>query len=270
MARSGLWGYRAAMLRIIPVVVALVGCGPEQVDAPPTLDEFLHISWQAYAAEDFEMLGSETVAVDPTLKNEDFAMKGNFSDITAEEAALVELEWDADVSETTGFYVVAGIGCTPAQMEEVLTSLKQDEIYSSYTAYERTYTTDSDAFFAGDTDILYWETTYSVDTVIAGQYTMSIIGGVQRIEGYFDDPIYVTRTFAPNPATTSSEELHFEQDYQIEVFFPRDGGYVHTYGMWRQFGISADGNQDDPLIHDIILNAMEDYFENTTEYCATL
>lgn len=235
----------------------------------PTLDEFLHSAWTGYSAENLAGIGEKTVLIDATLNGDEFALVGNFSDITAAELALVELGWAPDAAAATGFYVVDTIGCTAAQLETVLTSLEQDEIYHSYTAYERNYTSDGDAFFAGEADFLHWETTYSVD-VFVGQYTMSTVGGVQRLNGYFDDPIYVTRTFAPNPADSSSEDLHFEQDYQIGVFFPRDGTYVHTYAMWRQFGTTADGDQDDPLIHDIIINAMEDYFENTTEFCSTM
>ena len=257
------------MLHTAFVMLPFAACVPEQEDAPPTLDEFLHTAWQGYAAEDHDLLGSETAALDPTLNDDEFAMRGNFTDISSDELGLVDLEWEPNPADATGFYVVDTVGCTQSQIEFVLTTLEQDEIYSSYTEYERNYTTDGDAFFAGDTDVLYWETTYTVDAVIF-RYTMSIVGGVQRIDGYFDEPIYVTRTYAPNPADCEGEDTHFEQDYQIEVFFPRDGSYVHTYAMWRQFGLSADGNQDDEIIHNSILTAMEDYFDNTTEYCSTM
>lgn len=258
------------MLRCAFVLLTTVACAPEQEDAPPTLDEYLHTSWQGYAAEDLAGMGEDTLAVDPVLPSSGFVMAGNFSDISADEVALVALDWEPDPEAATGFYVVDRIGCTEAQIEQVLTSLNQDEIYSSYTAYQRDYTTDSEAFFSGETDVLYWETTYSVGIPLIGDYTMHVIGGTQRILGAYDEAIYVTRTYAPSPAEVTGDGLHFEQDYQIEVFFPRDGEYVHVYGMWRQFGISEEGTQDDDLIHNSILSAMEDYFGNTTEYCATL
>lgn len=243
----------------------------EDTPAPPTLDEFMHLAWQHYAAEDFTAMAEATVAVSSTFDPGEFPLQGTFSDLSEEEAGLVDVEWDADPSKATGFYVVDVLDCSDSELEKALTNLHQEEVYpENYTAYERTYTTDDEAYFSGESPILYWDTTYSVTIPIFGGYTTSIHGGLQRIEGEWDTPAYATRTWAPNPADCEKEEMHFEQDYQIEVFYPSSGGVVHVYGMWRQFGVTQDSDQDDPVITSTILDAMHDYFDNTSTYCASL
>ena len=249
----------------------LFACGPEKLDAPPTLDEFMHQAWALYAAEDLSGMAEATLAVDAIFDPAEFPLQGTFSDLTREEADLVNVAWDADPAAATGFYVVDTIDCSDSELEDALTNLDQEEVYpDNYTAYERTYTTDSNAYFSGESPFLYWDTDYTVAIPLVGGYSTSIHGGVQRVEGEWSTPAYATRTWAPNPADCENDDMHFEQDYQIEVFYPSSAGVIHVYGMWRQFGLSPDSDQDDDLITNTILSAMRDYFANTSEYCATL
>ncbi|MBM4368842.1 MAG: hypothetical protein FJ102_21690, partial [Deltaproteobacteria bacterium] len=44
----------------------------EDTPAPPTLDEFMHLAWQHYAAEDFAAMAESTVAVASTFDHEEF------------------------------------------------------------------------------------------------------------------------------------------------------------------------------------------------------
>jgi hypothetical protein len=264
---------RSSLLDVLRVVALIpaAACAPEQAPAPPSLDQFIHDAWRMYAEEDLAGIAAEAAVVSETFDQAEFPLAGTFSDMTADEFGLVELEWDADPTDATGFYVVDDMDCSSAETQVALTKLEQMEVYpDNYTAYEREYTTDDAAFFADESDILYWDTTYTVAIPIIGNYTMSIHGGAQRLDGQWDSPGFSTRTWAPNPAVTDPEDLHFEQDYQIEVFFPGGEGMIHVYGMWRQFGLNADSTQDDELIRNTILSAMEDYFDNTAEFCATL
>ncbi len=257
--------YRAAMLLLL-----LTACvDPHETPAPPTLDEFLHQTWVAYAADDLATLGSLTALEAPTLDAAEFPMQGTYTDLTADEAALVALEWDADPAAATGFFLVDTLDCSADELMDALTNPEQGEVYpGNYTSYQRDFTTDFDAFIAGDTDILTWDTTYGVDIVV-GAYDTFVHGGAFRLD--VDGEVgFATRTWAPNPATTESPDLALDQDYQIEVYFPNDEGMVHVYGMWRQFQLDEATTQDNPDLGNVILSGMKGYFDDTSVYCQGL
>ena len=253
------------------LLTALLACvDPHETPAPPTLDEFLHQAWVGYAGDDGAGLGALTAVVAPTLDPAEFPMQGTYSDITSEEAALVALEWEADPSAATGFFLVDTLDCSSDELMNALTNPNQDEVYTgNYTAYEREFTADLDDFLNDDIDTLSWDTTYSVDLGPFGAYDTFVHGGAIRldIEGEVG---FATRTWAPNPAITATEGLALSQDYQIEAYFPGDGGMVHVYGMWRQFQLSADSTQDNPDLGNIILSGMNGYFDDTSVYCRSL
>ncbi len=242
---------------------------PHETPAPPTLDEFLHQAWVEYAAEDLVTLGELTTTEAPTLDSADFPMQGTYTDLTVDEAALVAVEWDADPADATGFFLVDTLDCSSDELMDALTNPDQPEVYpDNYTAYSREFTSDIDAFLAGDADTVTWDTNYSVDIVL-GQYDTFVHGGAFRIE--VDGEIgFATRTWAPNKAVTESEDVALDQDYQIEVYYPAEGGMVHIYGMWRQFQTNDQSTQDNPDLAGIILLGMKGYFDDTSTYCASL
>ena len=253
------------------LLTALLACvDPHETPAPPTLDEFLHQTWVDYAASDVARLGELTELEAPTLDPAEFPMQGTYSDITAGETALVALEWEADPSAATGFFLVDTMDCSSDELMTALTNPNQDEVYTgNYTAYEREFTADIDDFLGGEIDILTWETTYTVDLGPFGAYDTFVHGGAIRLD-IDGETGFATRTWAPNPATTATEGLSLSQDYQIEVYFPGDGGMIHVYGMWRQFQLNAESTQDSPDLGNIILSGMNSYFDDTSVYCASL
>lgn len=253
------------------LLALLVGCpNPQDTPAPPTLDEFLHQSWSLYADTDLDGLGALTTTEAPTLDPAEFPMKGSYTDLTDEEFAQVAVEWDADPAAATGFYLVDTLDCSLDELQDALTNPHQEEVYpTNYTAYQRDFTSDMDAFQAGDADTVTWETHYTVNIPLYGAYSTFVNGGAFRIE-VDGQTGFATRTWAPNPAESDSEGLALDQDYQIEVYYPGETGMVHVYGMWRQFQISDETDQDDPSLGGLILNGMEGYFDDTSTYCASL
>ena len=262
---------RLALPLPVLLLAASFGCAdPNSAPAPPTLDEFLHSAWALYAAEELDGIATQTEAVKPTLDSAEFPMSGTFTDLDDDEVGLVELEWDADPAKATGFYLVDTLDCSVDELEDALTNPHQEEVYpDNYTAYNREFTSDIDAFHAADTDIAEWETTYSVAIPLYGNYSTFVHGGAFRIE-VDGDASFATRTWAPNPATSDTEGLALDQDYQVEVYYPGDGGMIHLYAMWRQFQINDDTTQDNDALHNLILSGMKGYFDDTSTYCASL
>ncbi len=257
------------MLRGMTLLTLFACADPNQAEAPPSLDEFLHAAWVDFATEDRAALGDLTTLFAPTVDTAEFPMNGTFSDLTAEEAALVDVEGSPDPAEAAGFYLVDAVDCDHDALVDALTNPDQTEVFpESYEAYARTYDTDLDAFIAGDTDVVWWHTTYTVD-VFVGVYTASIRAGAQRFE-VDGAPGYATYTWAPAPAETEDPTLRLDQDYQIEVYWPDGDQHVHAYGMWRQFQTNDETDQDTEIIRNLIIDAMKDYFANTSAYCQTL
>jgi hypothetical protein len=253
------------------VSLLLIGClSPDAAPAPPTLDEFLHAAWTDYASVDLAAIAELTTTFSPTLEPADFPLQGDYSDLTDGEFALVDVEWDADPADASGFYLVDTLDCSSDELVVALTNPHQDEVFpDNYTAYQRDFTGDLDAFLAGDTDVLTWDTTYSVDIPIAGAYTTFVHGGALRLDLDGEEG-YATRTWAPNPADSVEESTRLDQDYQIEVYFPGDGGMIHAYGMWRQFQLNPETTQDSDIIRALILDGMKVYFDDTSTFCAGL
>lgn len=261
----------AATLRAMATLLLLAGClSPDAAPAPPTLDEFLHASWVDYAAEDLAGLGELTAEFSATLDPAEFPLQGDYSDLTHEEFELVAVEWEADPADAAGFYLVDTLDCSPAELADALTQPDQRLVFpDNYTDYHREFLDDLDSFLAGETDIVRWDTTYSVDIPIAGAYTTFVHGGAYRISVDGEEG-FATRTWAPNKAVSDEEATKLDQDYQIEVYFPGDGGMIHAYGMWRQFQINPDTTQDSDIIRALILDGMKGYFDDTSTYCAGL
>lgn len=251
------------------LALTLLACAdPNQAEAPPSLDEYLHESWTLFATEDREGLGALTDAYAPTVDPADFPMNGTFSDLTEEEAALVEVVGSPDPALAAGFYLVDYVDCDEPHLVDALTNPDQTEVFpSSYEAYERTYDTDLDAFVAGDTDVVWWRTTYTVDIVFA-IYTASIRAGAQRFPLADGSVGYATYTWAPEPAVSDDPDVALDQDFQIEVYWPGpDDNHVHAYGMWREFRLNETDDQDTTTIRNVIIDNMKKYFTNTSVYC---
>ncbi len=252
-------------------LLLLTGClSPDAAPAPPTLDEFLHSTWVNYASEDLEALAELTISFGATLDAEEFPLQGDYSDLTQEEFLLVDVEWDANPKDAAGFYLVDTLDCSSAELMDALIQPDQRLVFpDNYTDYQREFTTDRDSFLAGDTDIVTWDTTYAVEIPIAGAYRTFVHGGAMRLDVDGEEG-FATRTWAPNPADSDEEATKLDQDYQIEAYFPGDGGMIHAYGMWREFQINPDTTQDSDIIRALILDGMKGYFDDTSAYCAGL
>jgi hypothetical protein len=243
------------------VITALLACKPDV--APADLDALLHAFWQDYeVGADTELIEAVRAAPE-TLP--DVPSDGTFSDPTDEDMEDTELTRDVDLSKTRGMWAVGEIGCSEAQIEEVLYWRDQDDLYE-YVAYERAYTSDADAFMAGETDVLTWDTTYTASVPLVGEYTAFIHGGMRRVlDG--GDTYYFSRTFMPEAAETDGGGVEFDQDYQIEIYWPSGNGVVHLFGMWRYFKAGAVGDTDDDSVVNLMLGGLHDWDDDTSKVC---
>ena len=70
-------------------------------------------------------------------------------------------------------------------------------------------------------------------------------------------------------AETVGDDAHFEQDYQIEVYFERKNGEMfHLYAIWRQADFGGTFTTDNEGFQRLMLNNLADWDDSTEELCA--
>lgn len=247
----------------------LVACAPPET-ATREFDELMHFFFAHY--ED----GSDEDLLDAADEIARFVTaergKGTFSDLTEEEQDTVPMDWDPDPADARGLYVTAESECTFEQVERVLASDEQDVLYAgNYTAYQRDYLPDAsayDSYMAGDTDTLSWQTFYSVDIIGTGAYSTMVYSGQRRVTGA-DRDLVVSRTWMPSPAECE-DDTTFEQDYQLDAWWTRDGGTANAFAQWRELAIGPNPEQslDDDTIATLVLGGLQGFQDDTEAICA--
>jgi hypothetical protein len=197
----------------------------------------------------------------------DVPIEGTLSDLTADEAAAAGAP-DVDPSIAVGLFSVGLVGCTPDEMERILFSTDQNELYpTNYTGYTRDYTSDKAAYEAREANALTWDSTYSVSIPLTGDYTADILGGVHFVADDAEGPYLLSTTVMPVPAVTDPPELVFDVDLQLEVFFPHDDGVIHFFGMWRNIDMPSGFGTDSEIGVTLILGGLHDWDDATTAIC---
>jgi hypothetical protein len=136
----------------------------------------------------------------------------------------------------------------------------------NYLAYARAYTTDVEAYVARDARAIRWDTDYTVQ-IGPWQYRSAVLGGAHRTPDGDDGPYLLSSTVMIEPAEAVEGDVVFDVDYQIEVFYPHEGGMVHAFGMWRSFAVGDLSTEDDGVA-DLILGGLQGWDADTTAICA--
>lgn len=243
------------------MILLLLSCAKPET-APRDLDALIHAFWGFYEEGTDDEVVAAMIELDAIVEED--PTKGTYSDLEKEEAAIVDVEWNADPGDATGVEVTSAIDCTLDEAEKILASDEQDELYpDNYDTYEREYITSIDDYFAGDVDTVEWETTYGATVPIAGSYTTFVHAG-QRRASTSDGTVILARTWMPNPAEATSDDLRFLQDYQIDVWWERGDSTANLFATWRQFEF---GDLDPDYVVNLALGGMQGFQEDTEKIC---
>jgi hypothetical protein len=256
--------------RVLPAAILLACTACKGVDpAPEDLEGLLHYLWNKYPE------GSDAELVD-ALENLHLAiggadledtLDGGTESLTTEEVALAGLDREVDPSEAVGLYIADPFPCDLDTAEAILISTEQDVLYDVFDDYERHYTTDLDAYLERQSATLLWEVTYTTSIPLAGPYTAELDAGVRRIE---DSPLgdfLLTRSVLVEPAEFDDPGPVFDQDYRIELYYaPRSGTVIHVEALWRNMHAGL-ANTDSEAVQRFILNSLEDWDDQTAQWC---
>jgi len=253
------------------VILALVlsaGSACLPVDpAPDDLDGLAHWLWTNHLLADDGQVLEAMASAGGALSDLTSARSGTLNPLATDDVGDVEHDETADLTNAQGFFVATQFPCDMAVLDEFLTAPNQDELYDGYDEYSRSYTSDRAAYLAGDDDTLSWDIDLRI-TPINAQYHALFRGGMRRVGG--DDPqtrSLLQFTWMPAPAEFEDENSSFEQDYQIEAYFPRGDDVVHFYSMWRDMRVGAFSSQDDAFLSALV-DGLIDWDRRTEELCA--
>jgi hypothetical protein len=258
------------------MIVYLLACNSIEM-APKDIDGLAHYFWQNVELE-AEALGLGSASLYDALngKTIEDPINGLISKLNQEELELVDKE-DEDASKATGVFFGNLVNCSLKDIEPGVYAPNQDVLHpDTYASYDREYTSDKDAYEAGEVDTLTWYTTYEVEG-LGANYTANLHGFIRYVD-YIDDestpygPIVISRGVLDQPAFFSeSDERGLFQDYQMEVYFERSPGEtVHFYTLWREMVYAGSADFSSETVQKFVLDGMLDWDEDTEERCADL
>lgn len=259
------------ILSALTVSLVLSACKVEP--APEDLDGLTHWFWQHLDDEDPEALqtGAESLWAALDAPSFEGPIDGSITSLSADELALVGMG-DNSLDDLHGVFMANDVACSTDLLEYQIYATNQDEMHpDTYVSYEREYTTDLEAFQARETEWLEWRSTYVVqDTSVS--YSAVILGTMRYVEdlGRGSDlagPLLVSRGVLEAPAyTDDDQDRGMFQDYQLEVYLPREDESLHLYAMWREanfFGMDF-GNEG---MQRFVLNGMADWDADSETLC---
>lgn len=252
--------------------------------APADMDGALHYLWDGMDAGEDADMAQAAINLDAELdrliaeENAKIPYDGAQSRLTIEQVADLEFEVDTpDPSVGGPFFVANELACSTAEIERVFTALNQDELHpGSYDRYERTYTTDADAFYAGDTNVLSYtvelEATYGFP--VNYTFTEFLQGRVRRVDGGEFGDVVLARTHMVRPSEDDDDNKSFDQDYQLDIWWerPSDDGpkIMHIWTVWRVIDLGSLGDQDNRAVIGTQINSAIGRVKDIDALCAVL
>jgi hypothetical protein len=268
------------LLALLALLSTMMACkGPEP--APAELDDVLQFMWLRFNAND----GDDKAIQDAELRDAVIRLDAAVGDLSEPKQGLLQ---DPTVAMATrvgqsdpgdelilsqGMYIANITGCSIAQNIELTLATNADELRpTTYLDYSKVHSTDADAFESGASDAQEWQTTYVVKPITEA-YTANITGRARRVrannaeDSPFGD-LFMTQVVLNEPATFDSEgtSSKFTLDYQLEVYWEKDGAVRHAYAIWRRMALGITSSQDQIFI-DTQLDGMLDWEKDADEMC---
>jgi hypothetical protein len=242
--------------------------------APPDLGVLLRWFFAHYDTGTDEEVREKLYGVDTLIQKAAEERAGAFPvQVTMEDMAAEDLkEIGLDSNDPTlgaGMLLVSEITCSLEEMEKITIATNQSELFPGmHLSYKRTYTSSYQDFLAHTAPKVGWRTDLSIDLERA-IYESTLTGsGRYVLKGSpTGAPVFMSRTYLPQPAKFTKGDGAFDQDYQIEIFFERaPGKTLHIYGIWRQFRLESI-TTDSPLYRSIVLGNLVDYDVRQGKIC---
>ena len=235
--------------------------------APEDLDGLFHFFWQEAEEGSTEELEAAQLNLEVAAKGSSLTepLKGTITDLSNEEAALVDVDVDASIS--AGMFLINPVACTLEQIDRTIWWQKQDELYPDYQNYKRDYLTDIDAYTSGESDRVSWTTSYTAGNILTGDYDSTVLGSLRKVVGA-EHTFLIARAWIPAPAVFVKEGPVFDQDFQMEIFYASGDHLVHAYPLWRHLDIGSGLSTDDPGFQGTLLNELVAYDRDTEQLCA--
>ena len=195
------------------------------------------------------------------------------NELTQEEAVLAGVDRDATIAR--GLFIARDFKCDMPTLLDVLTTIEQGDLYpDGYDNYDRSYTSDLEAWNRGEEEFLRWDVTYS-SSLIGATYTADVDGLLRRVGGLepsiaANEAGVVSRLTLMTPADfEDSTSKQLTLNFQLEFFYERDPGrIVHHYATWQHADMGAGITTDDAAVQSIILSSMASWDDRTEELCA--
>jgi len=262
-------------VRAFPFLLCIFGC--KKVEPAPTdVDGILHWTWSQYGDGTDEALAEGIRNAHDALDADHIdVLDGTTTSLTPEEAALVG--WvDPDIASAQGLFVARSFACTLPALEALLTEQDQAAAYpDTFDSYDRTYTSDLDAYLARETAFVTWDAVYT-SSLIGSSYTSHLVSGLRYVpvldaEQSPHGPVILSRTVMVEPAIfEEGSGKSIDQNLQVEAFWePDPGQIVHLYGMWEEATFGAGLDLSSEGVQRVVLNSMADWDDTTEANCAT-
>jgi hypothetical protein len=256
---------------MVLVVLLMLGCKVEP--APEDVDALIRYLFDLSDDGDDAQLAEAVRNLDSAIGGSGFqeAVRGEVSPLGSDAATRAGVS--GDPNDAGGLYLLNPLACTLDALLPVLTNSEQDVLYDGvYDQYERTYTSDLDAFIDGGSPTLSWDVAYSA-SALSTSYDALLDERLRLVPGLGEDDspfgaFFLSRRLMTAPAVMTNGDGYFDQDYKVELYYERaPGEMVHLHGMWRELEVLGLTMEDGGM-QTLLLNGMEDWDEETLAWCA--
>jgi hypothetical protein len=257
------------------VLLSILGC--KNVDpAPAGLDGLAHYLWDHFDDVETDALSAGIINLHAAIDGESRVdvTDGSISNLSGEQLASFGMD-DEDSSRAYGIYMANLVeGCSLEDIEYLTYAADQDVLHpGTYVSYDREYTTDVDAYLAGDEELLTWLTTYEVSG-FASDYIASLDGWLRRVPEVDTvstpyGPVLLSRAVLTEPAFFSgSDERALYQDYQMEIYYERAPKEIlHFYVIWRDMVPLANQDFSAESTQRLVLDGLAQWDQDSESYC---
>ncbi len=281
MAMTG-YAFSMSITRCVPslllsTTIALgAGCASEAPEGIDNLARFLFDRFEP--AQGLDLSAQETELRDAAVKLEaelqaqsvtiDSPFTGTLKDLEVEDVEGLEGVGDRadDIGLAQGFALANLTNCSLQNEINLVMSNRAMEIHPDvYESYEKDFDGDPASFRDGDVDFLTWTTDYKILTPPVGSaYAATLRAGGRRIKGADGNgDLFMTRVHLLEPAKFDGEGSSFDLDFQMEIYYERDGELGHLYTMWRRMILGPVDNSSELFISQTLSGFVD--FENRVD-----
>ena len=270
--------YRVSSLLLLTTLSASLGAGCA-AEAPEGIDNLARFLFDRFEpAEGLDLAAQETELRDAAIKLEaelqaqsvtlESPFTGTLKDLEVEDVEGLEGVGDRakDVGLAQGFALANLTNCTLQNEINLVMSNRAMEIHPDvYESYEKDFDDDHASFRDGDVDFMTWTTSYKILTPpVCSAYAATLRAGGRRIPGQDGSgDIFMTRVHLLEPADFYGEGSSFDLDFQMELYYERDGELGHLYTMWRRMVLGPVDNSSELFISQTLSGFVD--FENRVD-----